>query len=166
VSWSRRYLLGAVAAGAASPAWVALAAEPTAAGGDRPLQAAFDRFSASLNTGDVAGFLALFRDDAAIIDEDAPFRMSKAEFVDHLGFHGKNLWEGFAWVPRGQRIAVRGATGLVAGSATFRGKPRDAGFRLRHMLYTMGWHRDADAWRIVLFHQSPLVGHIERGSPG
>lgn len=131
------------------------------------LRSAFDRFSATLNRGDLDGFLALFDADAVIIDEDLPFRVGKREFVDHLGFHGRQIWESFSWVPRSVRIEVFGSTGLVVGGATFRGKPIDSGYRLRHMLQTMGWTLGPDRiWRIVLFHQSPMIGHLADGSPG
>jgi hypothetical protein len=42
----------------------------------------------------------------------------------------------------------------------------DAGFRLRHMLHTIGWHRTGADWRIVCFHQTPLWGHLDGASPG
>lgn len=132
------------------------------------LKAAFGRMSSTLNSGDIEGFLALFHDRALVIDEDSPFRHSKAEFIDHLGFHAKNNWQGFAWVPRDVRLVVRSNTGYTAGTVTFRGKPVDAGFRLRHMMYTIGWSRPSVGadWKIVLFHQAPLHGHIEGSSPG
>jgi hypothetical protein len=114
----------------------------------------------------VPGFLGLFDERAVIIDEDAPFRMTKAEFIDHLGFHGNKNWESFAWVPRETRYVVRGDTGVSAGTVTFRGKPIDSGFRLRHMLHTIGWNRTGADWKIVCFHQSPLYGHINGASPG
>jgi len=151
--------LAAAGAGAADPGHTAEAAAS--------LRAAFDRFAATLAGGDLPGFLGLFHDDAVVIAEDVPFRLGKQEFAEHLGFHGPSNWESYAWVPRAFRVEVFGNTGFVAGGATFRGKPKDAGFRLRHMLQTMGWHRGDDGqWRIVSFHQSPIVGLIEDGSPG
>jgi len=130
------------------------------------LAAAFDRLSWTLNTGDSTGFLAAFDERAVVIDEDAPFRMSKAGFVEHLGFHGSGMWEGFAWVPRDGRHVVRGDSGFTAGTVTFRGKPVDAGFRLRHMMFTISWRRDTGTWRVVCFHQSPVRGHADGPSPG
>lgn len=157
----------AAAAGLAGAAATSAAPAKTAAD-DASLRAAFDRLSKTLNGGDVAGFLALFHERAVCIDEDSPFRNSKAEFVDHLGFHGAKNWEGFAWVPRDTRMFVRGDTGYTAGTVTFRGKPVDAGFRLRHMMHTIGWSRPSATgeWKIVLFHQSPLYGHVDGASPG
>lgn len=157
---------GLAAATAAQPAAAAPAAKPVAAD-DASLRAAFAKLSQTLNGGDVAGFLGLFDERAVVIDEDSPFRMSKAEFVDHLGFHGNGTWEGFAWVPRETRYLVRGDTGVTAGTVTFRGKPVDAGFRLRHLMHTIGWARAPGGdWRIVCFHQTPLYGHIDGASPG
>lgn len=158
-------------AAAAAPATAASkggAAAKGAAADEESLRAAFAKLSQTLNGGDVAGFLAMFHERAVCIDEDSPFRNSKAEFIDHLGFHGAKNWEGFAWVPRDTRLFVRGNTGYTAGTVTFRGKPVDAGFRLRHMMHTIGWSRPSAGgeWQIVLFHQSPLYGHIDGASPG
>jgi ketosteroid isomerase-like protein len=166
----RTFMVAAAAAPVALAAATAAAGAPKAADADAlaSLQAAFDRLSKTLNGGDVEGFLGLFHERALVIDEDSPFRNTKAEFIDHLGFHGPKNWQGFAWVPRDTRLFVRGNTGYTAGTVTFRGKPVDAGFRLRHMMHTIGWSRPAAGadWKIVLFHQSPLHGHIDGASPG
>ena len=171
MSSSRRdVLMGGVAVAAAVATGDAGGAAGARAGPERgdvaSLQAAFDRLSKTLNGGDVAGFLALFDERATVIDEDSPFRNSKAQFVDHLGFHGAKNWEGFAWVPRETRLLVRGDTGYTAGTVTFRGKPVDDGFRLRHMLHTITWHRTGGDWKIVCFHQAPIYGHVSNPSPG
>jgi hypothetical protein len=171
---TRRQLLGSAMVTLAATGMVAESqgatsrppSDTSAAETEQQLRVAFSRLSSTLNGGDVAGFLALFDERAIIIDEDAPFRMSKAEFVDHLSFHGDSNWQGFAWLPRETRFVVRGATGLTAGSVTFRGKPVNAGFRLRHMLHTIGWARSDGAWRIVCFHQTPVWGHVQNPSPG
>lgn len=163
----RRFVAAAEEPVALAVAGAASAGRGPMADPDTSLREAFDRFAATLVAGDLPGFLGLFHNDAVIIDEDVPFRLGKQEFAEHLGFHGPSNWESFAWVPRNFRVEVFGDTGFVAGGATFRGKPKDAGFRLRHMLQTMGWHRGDDGqWRIVSFHQSPLVGMVDYGSPG
>jgi ketosteroid isomerase-like protein len=172
VNRRRRTLLaagGVAVLGAAAGTAPVAAGAAAARGADvASLQAAFDRLSQTLNGGDVAGFLGLFHERALVIDEDSPFRNTKAEFIDHLGFHGPGNWQGFAWVPRETRLYVRGDTGYTAGTVTFRGKPVDSGFRLRHMMHTIGWNRPSAAgeWKIVLFHQAPLYGHLHGTSPG
>ena len=100
-----------------------------------------------------------------IFDEDIPWRFSKADFVDHIAFHVP-LWESFRWVPREVRFQVRGTTGLVSGYATFRGKPRDSGFRQRFMGFTQTWLDEGAGFRLVCWHQGPLLGQIEGASPG
>ncbi len=165
-------LAAATAAGVVAATGPAAASQPrrgAAAPADAEvvaLAATFERLSQSLNAGDGAAFLAVFDERAICIDEDAPFRMDKAGFVEHLGFHDSTTWENFAWVPREARHLVRGDSGFTAGTVTFRGKPRDAGFRQRHMLITITWHRDAGVWRIVSFHQTPVWGHVDGASPG
>jgi hypothetical protein len=157
--------LGAAAAAAGMPAAQAQGTR-SAADETGALRQAFDGMVDALNRGDLDGFWAAFHPSAIMIDEDAPWRFDLPGIKDHIAFHGGNLWEGFAWRPRDPRFRVVGSTGVVAGAATFRGKPKDAGYRLRHLLWSQGWIRDDGAWRTVLWHQSPVVGHVTRGSPG
>lgn len=130
------------------------------------LQAGFDGLVAALARGDLDGFYGLMLPDAMIMDEDLPFRVDKAGFQAHIAFHGPDNWEGFAWKPSDPRFVVAGTTGAVTGFAMFRGKPRDAGFRLRPMLFSQGWSLTSDGWRLASWHQSPVVGHVSRQSPG
>jgi ketosteroid isomerase-like protein len=131
------------------------------------LDAAFKDWANALNGGNLKAFWKYFDEKAEILDEDYPWRMSKADFIDHIGFHlhGEGLWEFFQWVPRDVNVKVWGPTGHVSGFATFRGKPRDAGFRQRFMGFTMGWAHQRGDWRVVCWHQSPLLGRIEGASP-
>ena len=128
------------------------------------LQQAFEGWHGSLNQGDLDGMYASMAEDMVIFDEDIPWRFSKADFVDHLRFHGAN-WEAFEWVPRELRFQERGETGIVSGYATFRGKPKDAGFRQRFMGFTQTWLRNSDEWTMICWHQGPLHGQIEGASP-
>ena len=130
------------------------------------LQNAFQALTNALAKGDLDGFYGLMLDDAMIMDEDLPFRVDKAGFQAHIAFHGPENWEGFAWKPSTPRFAVNGATGVVTGFAMFRGKPRDAGFRLRPMMFSQGWARLPEGWRLASWHQSPIIGHVSRQSPG
>lgn len=104
--------------------------------------------------------------DAVILDEDLPFRVSTGGFRAHIAFHGPDNWEGFAWLPRQVEVVEAGTSGAVSGFALFRGKPRDAGYRLRPMLFTQGWTLTDAGWRLASWHQSPVVGHVACPSPG
>ena len=112
--------------------------DATAAG----LEAAFHAWARGLNEGDLDAFWSAIDDGAEILDEDYPWRMTKEEFVDHIDFHagGDGLWEHFKWIPRELNFRVWGTTGHVSGFSTFRGKPRDAGFRQRFMGFTQTWY--------------------------
>ena len=87
--------------------------------------------------------------------------------MDHIDFHagGDGLWEHFKWIPRELNFRVWGTTGHVSGFSTFRGKPRDAGFRQRFMGFTQTWyHSDASGFRSVGI-RVPLLGRIHGASP-
>lgn len=130
------------------------------------LEAAFKDWTRALNQGDLDAFWAYFDEDSETLDEDYPWRMTKAEFIDHIGFHTRDkLWEFFEWVPREVNVKSWGTTGHVSGFSTFRGKPRDAGFRQRFMGFTIAWHHAEGSWRVVSWHQSPLIGRIVGASP-
>lgn len=130
------------------------------------IKAAFQSLTDALATGDLAGFYGLILPDAVIMDEDLPFRVDRAGFEAHIAFHGPANWEGFAWKPSDMRYVEHQDTGSVVGFAMFRGKPRDAGFRLRPMMFSQGWSRTRDGWRLSTWHQSPVVGHVSAQSPG
>lgn len=130
------------------------------------LERSFGELVAALGRGDLPGFYGLILPDAPIIDEDLPFRTDRAGFEEHVGFHTSGIWEGFAWKPYAVRFGVLGRTGVAAGFAMFRGKPRDAGFRLRPTLFSQGWTLDGQGWRVASWQQSPVVGHVTGQSPG
>jgi hypothetical protein len=136
---------------------------------EKSLRGIFETWYRALNGGDLVTFWSLYHDRCEILDEDYPWRMTKEEFVDHIDFHakggGRGLWEFFQWVPRDVNIVVIGDTGHVSGFATFRGKPRDAGFRQRFMGFTLTWVREEGRWRLLCWHQSVLAGRIEGASP-
>jgi hypothetical protein len=132
---------------------------------EQSLRTAFDALVVALTKGDLAGFFGAILPDAMIMDEDLPFRVDRAGFEAHIAFHGPNNWEGFAWKPHDVRFVEAGNSGAAAGFAMFRGKPRDAGFRLRPMLFTQGWTRTTAGWKIASWQQSPVIGHVTRQSP-
>ena len=131
------------------------------------LEAAFHAWKDGLNSGDLDAFWQAFDAEAEILDEDFPWRMDLDDFKDHIAFHagGKGMWEAFEWKPREMHFKVFGETGHVSGFSTFRGKPRDAGFRQRFMGFTLTWVYRDGAWKLVCWHQSPLIGRILEASP-
>ncbi len=112
-----------------------------------PLASAFAALTAALNRGDLAAFYAATHPRMMMIDEDSPWRFDLEGFKDHIRFHGGGVWESFAWQPHDVNVRVLGATGVVAGGATFRGKTQNAVFRLRHCCSRTGGcetERDGD----------------------
>jgi len=134
------------------------------------LQSVFKDWSESLNNGNLENFFSYFDEDSETLDEDYPWRMNKAEFIDHINFHamggGSGVWEFFEWLPREVNIKVWGTTGHVSGFSTFRGKPKDSGFRQRFMGFTITFFHDGEAWKLASWHQSVLSGRIDGASPG
>ena len=135
------------------------------------LKKAFDDWATALNSGDLKTFYGFFDARAEILDEDYPWRMSKSEFIDHIAFHAglggqPALWEHFQWLPREVETNVwHKHTGQVSGFSTFRGKPVDAGFRQRFMGFTTNWYHHGGTWKMINWHQSPLMGRIDGASP-
>ena len=163
-NFTRRSALKVSAAGAAavtSTQQMAMASTSESA----EFEEAFRAFVQTLATGDLDAFYATIHDSATIIDEDIPFRLTKAGFRDHIDFHVGGIWEGFSWQDRNANFRVWGETGMVASFATFRGKPVDSGYRQRHMAFTQGWHKFDEGWRLISWHQSPFDGHILEASP-
>lgn len=161
----REFLAGLGLASAALAAAPAQAQSNDAAA--QSLRAAFDAMVKALAEGQLEAFYGAMHPRFLMVDEDSPWRMDKAQFQDHISFHAGGVWEGFGWIPIDTRVRAFDATGAVMGTATFRGKPKDAGFRLRHLMYSQAWTRGADgAWKMLLWHQSPIVGHVTDGSPG
>lgn len=130
------------------------------------LEQTFGSLVNALETGDLDGFYSLILEDAVIMDEDLPFRVDRTGFQEHISFHTSGIWEGFAWKPHDPRIVSRDDAGTVVGFAMFRGKPQDSGFRLRPMLFSQGWVKRAEGWRMSSWHQSPVIGHVSAQSPG
>lgn len=129
------------------------------------LESAFADLVQALASGNVDRFFGFMHADAIIVDEDLPFRVDRAGFQAHISFHGPDIWENFAWKPHNPRFQVAQSTGVVVGFANFRGKPRDSGFRLRPMMFSQSWHRGAQDWQLVGWHQSPIIGHVSEQSP-
>lgn len=163
---TRRQAVATAVAAPLAAAAVSAAASNHDTAGDNPVAAAFQNLVSALSSGDLDSFYGAMHDDFVMIDEDSPYRMSKAQFEDHIGFHIGGVWDRFQWLPVDTRANAYGNSGSVTGTATFRGKPKDDGFRIRHLLFTQTWTRsDRDAWKLLLWHQSPVDGHIDGASP-
>jgi hypothetical protein len=161
----RDAISGGLAAAVGFAAAEAVPAKADAGADDASLRAAFDRLSKTLNGGDVEGFLALRHDRAVVIDEDSPFVLDKALFREHVDFHLSGMWTALEWLPREPKFEVIGTTGVVSTYFTLRGKPKDAGFRLRHGLCTVCCNWDGAQWRAGMFNIDPLSGHVVDASP-
>ncbi len=130
------------------------------------LESAFRKgFGVFWGKGTLEDFYAFFDDGGFMIDEDTPFVLDKAQFREHVDFHVNGMWTSIEWIPRDPRFDVFGATGVVSTYFTLRGKPKDAGFRLRHGLCTVVCHWDGQGWRAGTLNIDPLSGHIVDASP-
>lgn len=164
VAGNRRAFLAGMAL--APVAGVAAGSNAGQNGDDPGLAAAFGGLVQSLQKGDLPGFYGVMHERFVMIDEDSPWRMSKQAFEEHIGFHVSGVWDSFAWFPIDVTARVFGTTGVVAGTATFRGKPKDAGFRLRPLLFSQAWVQVAGKWQLINWHQSPIIGLVNQASPG
>ncbi len=165
-SGSRRdFLTGVAVAPLAGAATLAAAASAGATGPDTAVALAFDRMVQALSDGKLEAFYGAMHERFQMIDEDSPWRMSKTAFKEHISFHIGGVWDSFAWLPVSTTARAFGRTGVVAGTAMFRGKPKDAGFRLRPLLFSQAWVQADAGWQLLNWHQSPIVGLVSRASP-
>ena len=109
--------------------------------------------------------LALLPDDALVIDHDIPYPLDRAGYADHLDFHTGN-WERIETRFHELRSAIHGSTGIVSAYFIERGKPKNAGFRLRAGYCTAVCALENGQWRALGLHLSPLAGQITDASPG
>lgn len=115
--------------------------------------------------GSVERLFEFLDDRGAFVDEDTPFVLGKADFRDHVDFHLKGNWQSLEWVPRELRSRVTGTTGIVTCYFTLRGKPRGAGFRLRHGVCSALCFWDGHRWHAATLHLDPILGHVLGASP-
>ncbi len=149
-------MLGAMAGSVAA---TALAAPAEAAAPSDGLEKAF------LALLDPATRETMLAEDAIAIDSDAPFPMARADYADHLAFH-RPLWEKREW--RAYEVAQKrvGDTGIVTAYLMDRGKPKNAGFRIRPTYCTAVFARTPAGWRAIGLHLGPLSGQLTDISPG
>lgn len=130
------------------------------------LEAAFRKaFAVFWGKGTIEEFYAFFDDAGYMIDEDTPFVLDKGLFREHVDFHLGGMWTSLEWIPREPKFEVIGTTGVVSTYFTLRGKPKNAGFRLRHGVCTVCCHWDGTQWRAGMLNIDPLSGHIVDASP-
>ena len=163
----RRTFVGALAmaglVGAALDVPAAAATDPSA----QALEAAFRQAFTTQAAGpfDPKLRLAFLTPDAIVIDHDVPFPLTAVGWADHLAFHAAN-WERHEWLAYDLTARLRGDTGIVSCSYAERGKPKDAGFRLRAGTCLAVCAREGSRWRAVGVALSPLSAQILDASPG
>ncbi|QMW23075.1 nuclear transport factor 2 family protein [Sandaracinobacteroides saxicola] len=161
----RRTALAAAlaAATAATLPAAAMAAPDPAAGLEAAFRAAFTA------PADAPTALARARQDflaeaALMIDHDVPFAMDRTAAADHLAFHAAN-WQRLEIILSQVTAQVHGETGIVSAFFNLRGKPKDAGFRLRPGFVSAVCTRTPAGWKALSLHLSPLAGQILDASP-
>jgi hypothetical protein len=109
--------------------------------------------------------LAFLAPEAIIIEHDVPFPMSVEDYADHLRFHAQH-WERHDWIAYDLAVVLHGQSGIVTCNYAERGKPKNAGFRLRagSCMAVCSW--DRGAWRALGLSMSPLTAQILDASPG
>lgn len=127
-------------------------------------------------TGDevINAFVALMRPEtrgdmlaetALVVDSDAPFPMSRADHLEHIGFQ-RALWESREWAPYDLRVRRIADSAFVSAYLMERGKPKGAGFRLRPLYATAVFVRAGAGWRALSLHLGAIAGQITDISPG
>jgi hypothetical protein len=155
----RRAMLGAVAGGVAASALASRPVQAQSASGDDGLLEAFEALL------DLSTREATLADNAIVIDSDAPFPLTRAEYADHLVFH-RPLWEKREWHAYDVAAKHVGDTGVVTAYLMDRGKPKSAGFRIRPTYCTAVFSRTPAGWRAIGLHLGPLSGQLTDISPG
>lgn len=114
---------------------------------------------------DPARRLAFLLPEGLAVVHDVPFALDHASYGDHLAFHGES-WDLLELVPQGvETVAVSGDSAVVSCFFIERGKPRDAGFRLRPGFATANCVRIDGVWRALAVHFSSLRSQVLDASP-
>jgi hypothetical protein len=156
---SRRETLTMIAAGSAIAALSGTAVAQIKSDEPPKLREAFNRLL------DPATRESMLAPAAIVIDNDAPVPMGRADYADHLAFH-RPLWESRALVPYDITLRQVGETGIATAYVMDRGKPKNAGFRIRPSYVTAVFGRAGSSWQAVGLHIGPLNGQLIDISPG
>ncbi len=151
--------LGAASLMAASP----LKAGAAAAQAASPAAQAF--LAAHSGAFDRARRLDFLLPQGLAVVHDVPFPLDHAAYADHLAFHAQN-WELLEFAPQGvETVAVSEANAVVSCFFLERGKPKDAGFRLRPGFATATCVVVDGEWRALSVHFSSMRSQILDASP-
>jgi hypothetical protein len=159
----RREFVAVSALGAAS----LIAASPLRAGASasatRPAAQAF--LAAHAGAFDQARRLGFLLPEGIAVVHDVPFPLDHAAYADHLTFHGEN-WDLLEFSPQGvEAVAVSSENAIVSCFFLERGKPKNAGFRLRPGFATANCVLIDGNWRALSVHFSSLRSQILDASP-
>lgn len=106
----------------------------------------------------------LLTDGLAVV-HDVPFPLDHAAYADHVAFHGEN-WELLELVPQSvETVAVSRENAIVSCFFLERGKPKNAGFRLRPGFATATCMLVDGEWQALSVHFSSLRSQILDASP-
>jgi hypothetical protein len=159
----RHFLIGSTAALATAALSGRLAAAAQATAGTSDAASAF--LAAHGGTFDAARRLAFLLPEGLAVVHDVPFPLDHAGYGDHLAFHGES-WERLEFMPQQlQTLTVSADNAVVSCYFLERGKPRDAGFRLRAGFATATCVKAAGEWRALSVHFSSLRSQILDASP-
>lgn len=158
----RAFLFGSGVALAAGlvPGHLAAAAPPGAA-----TEAARAFLVAHAGAFDAARRAAFLLPQGMAVVHDVPFPLDHPAYADHLAFHGES-WEMLEFMPQQiETVIVSPDNAVVSCYFLERGKPRDAGFRLRPGFATATCVRSGGEWYALGLHFSPLRSQILDASP-
>ncbi|QGN53965.1 DUF4440 domain-containing protein [Novosphingobium sp. Gsoil 351] len=161
VQWERRQALLGGAALALSGLIMPCAALAGGPGADSAQAAVTAALAGRL---DPAKRLALLADDALVISDDVPFIMDKPTYADHLAFLSSS-WSSCELALLEPRSNLHRDTAVVSFLFNLRGRPNDAGFRLRSGVVTAVCVEDGGTWRALGLHFGALSGQITDASP-
>ena len=158
----RDFLLGTTAALVAAGAPAGIMAAPPATS----LSAAAKAFLfAHEGSFDAARRSAFLLPEGLAVVHDVPFPLDHAAYADHLAFHGAS-WEMLEFMPQQiEAVTVSPDNMIVSCYFLERGKPRDAGFRLRPGFATATCVLIGGEWRALGVHFSSLRSQILDASP-
>jgi hypothetical protein len=118
-------------------------------------------------TAPADGFMSFLADDVVAIDEDLPFVLDASSFREHLAWQMGGNWDSMDIITKNPKFNIHGDSSIISTYILIRGKPKDAGFRLRPCYCTVicAWDPQAQNWRGLSFHLSPLLSQIMSASP-
>jgi hypothetical protein len=159
----RQFLIGSTAALAAAALPARLGATALTGAGASDAANAF--LAAHAGAFDAARRHAFLLPEGFAVVHDVPFPLDHDAYGDHLAFHGQS-WERLEFMPQQlQTLMVSADNAVVSCYFLERGKPRDAGFRLRAGFATATCVSVAGEWRALGVHFSPLRSQILDASP-